>query len=189
MPGEQTVHRAMQGDRAAVEDLLREIRPVVVRYCRARLGKAASEYLEADDVAQSVLTAVFQGLSRYQDQGRSFRAWVYGIAAHKVLDAQREWAASNARAVVTDHVMEGVDPAPGPAEHVEAVELSELVSRLLAILPAVQREIVVLRVAVGMSAVEVGELLGMSAGAVRVAQTRALAVLRARVSVRDGVRP
>ena len=52
-------------------------------------------------------------------------------------------------------------------------------AELLQVLPAKQREILVLRVAVGLSAEETGHVLGMSAGAVRVAQHRALARLRA----------
>jgi RNA polymerase sigma-70 factor (ECF subfamily) len=51
-------------------------------------------------------------------------------------------------------------------------------SRLLELLPEAQREVVVLRVAVGMSADEVADLLGMSPGAVRVSQHRALSRLR-----------
>ena len=49
---------------------------------------------------------------------------------------------------------------------------------MLAVLPGRLREILVLRVAVGLSAQETGDALGMSAGAVRVAQHRALRTLR-----------
>lgn len=52
---------------------------------------------------------------------------------------------------------------------------------LLAMLPEQQRELPVLRVLTGLSAEETGSALGMSAGAVRVAQHRALARLRAMV--------
>ena len=53
------------------------------------------------------------------------------------------------------------------------------VRELLNQLPAHQRELLILRVAVGLSAEETGTALGMSAGAVRVAQHRALSRLRA----------
>ena len=33
--------------------------------------------------------AVMTALPRYEDQGRPFMAFVYGIAAHKVADARR----------------------------------------------------------------------------------------------------
>jgi RNA polymerase sigma-70 factor (ECF subfamily) len=49
-------------------------------------------------------------------------------------------------------------------------------------LPAQQREILTLRVAVGMSTDETAAALGMSAGAVRVAQHRALNKLRAMIA-------
>ena len=49
---------------------------------------------------------------------------------------------------------------------------------LLDLLPPAQRELLVLRVAVGLSAEETGAVLDMTAGAVRVAQHRALARLR-----------
>ena len=49
---------------------------------------------------------------------------------------------------------------------------------LLRLQPA-QRELLLLRVAAGMSAEETGRALGMTAGAVRVAQHRAMQKLRA----------
>ena len=54
-------------------------------------------------------------------------------------------------------------------------------NRLLAVLPEKQREILILRVVVGMSAEETAEAVGSTAGAVRVAQHRALARLKAEI--------
>jgi len=54
----------------------------------------------------------------------------------------------------------------------------EQARRLLARLPENQRELLLLRVVSGLSAEETGNVLGMSPGAVRVAQHRALARLR-----------
>jgi RNA polymerase sigma-70 factor (ECF subfamily) len=55
---------------------------------------------------------------------------------------------------------------------------SARMNKLLAILPEKQREILILRVVVGMSAEETAEAVGSTAGAVRVAQHRALARLK-----------
>ena len=57
-------------------------------------------------------------------------------------------------------------------------------ARLLRVLPDKQREIVVLRVVVGLSAEETAATVGSTPGAVRVAQHRALARLR-RILERD----
>jgi RNA polymerase sigma-70 factor (ECF subfamily) len=53
--------------------------------------------------------------------------------------------------------------------------------RLLATLPEKQREIIILRVVVGMSAEETAEAVGSTPGAVRVAQHRALAKLKSEI--------
>ena len=65
------------------------IRPLVARYCRGRLGPVDRSFLSADDVAQEVCLAVLTALPNYRVQGKPFLAFVYGIAAHKVIDAHR----------------------------------------------------------------------------------------------------
>jgi RNA polymerase sigma-70 factor (ECF subfamily) len=50
--------------------------------------------------------------------------------------------------------------------------------RLMAVLPTLDKDILTLRVIVGMSAVETAETLGISPGNVRVTQHRVLAKLR-----------
>jgi len=80
---------AVAGDRGALRELLEIVRPIVVRYCRARLGTAERSGLSADDVAQEVCLAAITALPRYREQGKPFLAFVYGIAAHKVADAHR----------------------------------------------------------------------------------------------------
>lgn len=170
---------ARHGQPAAIETLLRQIRPIVIRYCRARLDRISGHYYAADDVAQEVCIAVLSALPRYRDVGRPFVSFVFGIASHKVADAQRSAAR---QAVPTADIPDGPDDRPGPEETVLARLEAEQVRALLTRLPPQQRELLVLRVLSGLSAEETGRMLGMSAGAVRVAQHRALAHLRAIVA-------
>src|SRR3954454_6602672 len=81
---DELVAGAVRGDGRAREDLLALIHPLVLRYCRARLGRRETALGTADDVAQDVCMAVVGVLQTYQLTGRSFRAFVYGIAANKV---------------------------------------------------------------------------------------------------------
>jgi RNA polymerase sigma-70 factor (ECF subfamily) len=166
----------VSGQPDAIEHLLEQVRPMVVRYCRSRLGRISGHYHIADDVAQEVCIAVLTALPRYRDMGRPFASFVFGIASHKVADAVRSATRS---AVPTEDLPDGPDEHPGPEEmavaFIEAQRARELLSRL----PTHLRELLVLRVVAGMSAEETGNVLGMSAGAVRVAQHRALARLRA----------
>jgi RNA polymerase sigma-70 factor (ECF subfamily) len=167
---------AVQGDRTAIESLLGHLRPMVVRYCRARLGRVSGQYHIADDVAQEVCIAVLSALPRYRDMGRPFASFVFGIASHKVADALRSSVRS---AVPTQDLPDGPDEGPGPEETVVRYIEAEHARRLLSRLPDNQRELLMLRVVSGLSAEETGNVLGMSPGAVRVAQHRALARLRA----------
>jgi RNA polymerase sigma-70 factor (ECF subfamily) len=179
IPGERldaVVADAVAGDRNALREVLEIIRPIVVRYVRARIGTAERSGLSADDVAQEVCLAAMQALPRYQDQGRPFLAFVYGIAAHKVADAHR--AAGRNKADPTDVVPERFDVTAGPEQLAMNADSAARMDALLKILPEKQREILILRVVVGMSAEEVAEAVGSTAGAVRVAQHRALARLK-----------
>jgi RNA polymerase sigma-70 factor (ECF subfamily) len=179
IPGERldaVVADAVAGDRNALREVLETIRPIVVRYVRARIGTAERSGLSADDVAQEVCLAAMQALPRYQDQGRPFLAFVYGIAAHKVADAHR--AAGRNKADPTDVVPERFSVDAGPEQLAMNADAESRMDALLKILPEKQREILILRVVVGMSAEEVAEAVGSTAGAVRVAQHRALARLK-----------
>jgi RNA polymerase sigma-70 factor (ECF subfamily) len=166
---------AARGQPAALELLLRQVRPMVVRYCRARLGHMTGHYQAAEDVAQEVCVAVLSALPRYRDMGRPFASFVFGIASHKIADARRNAARLP---VPTADLPDGPDDHPGPEETVVARIESERARALLARLPRQQRELVAMRMLTGLSAEETGNALGMSAGAVRVAQHRALARLR-----------
>jgi RNA polymerase sigma-70 factor (ECF subfamily) len=174
---DEVVRQAIRGEPDAAAELLAAIRPGVVRYCWARLGPLGGTPVSPDDVAQEVCLAVFQALRRYQDRGLPFAAFVYGIAANKVADARRA-AVRTAVVWSVDTVAEPADEAPGPERHAVAADLFRRVTGLLQHLSDTQREIIALRVAAGLSAEEVGAVLGMTPSAVRMAQSRALARLR-----------
>lgn len=174
------VAQAVAGDRGALQEVLATIRPIVVRYCRARVGTTERSGLSADDVAQEVCLAAITALPRYKDQGRPFLAFVYGIAAHKVADAHR--AAGRNRADPMEVVPERSTNEASPEQLAIESESSARMAALLQTLPEKQREILILRVVVGMSAEETAETVGSTPGAVRVAQHRALAKLKVQLT-------
>lgn len=183
IPGERldaAVAEAVAGSRDALREVVEIIRPIVVRYVRARLGTAERVGLSADDVAQEVCLAAIQALPRYQDQGRPFLAFVYGIASHKVADAHR--AAGRNRSEPTDSVPERYSLDVGPEQMAIQADTATRMKRLLAVLPEKQREILTLRIVVGLSAEETAEAVGSTPGAVRVAQHRALARLKSEIA-------
>ncbi len=170
---------AVAGDRDALREVLEIIRPIVVRYCRARVGTLERSGLSADDVAQEVCLAAVMALPRYRDRGRPFLAFVYGIAAHKVADAYR--AVGRDLSYPTESVPERSSTQAGPEQSAMDADSVTRMSALLDVLPGKQRDILILRVVVGLSAEETAEAIGSTAGAVRVAQHRALARLKSAI--------
>ena len=124
--------------------------------------------------------AAVMALPRYRDRGRPFLAFVYGIAAHKVADACR--AAGRDHSYPTESIPERRSSDPGPEQAAIDADSITRMSELLAILPDKQREILILRVVVGLSAEETAAAVGSTAGAVRVAQHRALARLKSAIA-------
>jgi len=158
----------------ATEALLAEVRTLALRYARARLGRFGVEDA-AQDVAQEVCMAVLAALPTYEDRGLPFEAFVYGIASRKVADAQRGLLrAPSPMAELPDQV----DDQAGPEHWALVNDDAGYVMSLMATLSATQREILTLRVALGMSTEQTAAALSMSVGAVRVAQHRALTKLR-----------
>jgi RNA polymerase sigma-70 factor (ECF subfamily) len=172
------VRSALQGNRAAVAALLRALRPIVFRYCLGRLRTWQDGSSDAEDCAQDVLLAIVGALPGYRHPPDGFMPFVFGIAAHKVSDFHRRRARDRTSPVADPPTGRsgGVDPTSEEVERTAALDWS---SGLLDTLPPRQREILVLRIILGMTAEETAAAVGLgSAGAVRVAQHRALATLR-----------
>ncbi|MDX6307774.1 MAG: polymerase sigma-70 factor, subfamily [Nocardioidaceae bacterium] len=167
--------RAQDGGRADIELLLQRVRVVAHRYCRARLASYPGGIDLADDVAQEICIAVLSALPRYRNRGKPFEAFVYGIAARKVADALR---ALHRHPIPIEELPESADVQPTPEDRVVMASQVATATAMLDKLPPNLREIMLLRVAAGLSAEETGAALGMTAGAVRVAQHRALTKMR-----------
>ncbi|WP_291313163.1 sigma-70 family RNA polymerase sigma factor [Corynebacterium sp. UBA2622] len=175
------VPRATGGDRRALQDVVRLIHPPVLRYARARIGGGRTP--TAEDVAQEICLAVATSIERYVDTGRPFMAFVYGIAFNKVADAHRAMARD--KLTPSEEVPDAEFTGGTPEEMALAEDGSNRVRGLLDLLSDKARDILILRVFVGLSAEETAAIVGGTAGAVRVAQHRALATLRKAIEEGD----
>jgi RNA polymerase sigma-70 factor (ECF subfamily) len=171
---EAMVRDARAGDTDALGRLYDTYRDRVARFATGRLGDAE----KAEDVTSETFEAVCRNLGSYR-AGTDFEAWLFTIARRRVADHFRR--RSRRREVELD---ETVQPAlGGPEEAVLAAEQRSEVAGAFRRLRADQQEVLALRVLGGLSAVQVGEVLGKSEGAVRIAQHRALRSLREAVGV------
>jgi RNA polymerase sigma-70 factor (ECF subfamily) len=181
---EELVIRAQNGDNQAMEDLLKAVRPAILRYCHFRLAPFSGGRDAADDAVQETCLAVSTVLGNYEHKGVPFRAWVYAIAAHKVVDSQRRNGRS---AVLVDEFPEQVEPSPTPEEQAIATAEYEAAIALADQLPRRMRDVLLLR-ASGATSKRVSETLGMSIGAVNVAHHRAIRQVRELAAASDDLR-
>lgn len=170
---------AAAGDRAAVTEIVRLVHPLVRRYCSARMGATGHLTVTADDVTQEVLMATVTAIPRYRDQGKSFLAFVYGIAANKVSDAFRR---GKHTAYPMADLPETASAAAGPEDWALALERRAVTRELMQHLAPTHREVLVMRIVLGWSAAQTAEAIGTSPGVVRVMQHRALNKLRAQLA-------
>jgi RNA polymerase sigma-70 factor (ECF subfamily) len=175
------VERAKIGDLAALDSLLREVRRAVLRYATAQ--RASRE--DAEDVAQEVCLAVAKVVPEWRETGRSMWGFVFTVARNKLTDGVRRQVRRNGlgRTVAIDDATEaGAISVPdrdlGPEERAVISDSARQMDRLLRRLPATQREVLQLRIVVGLSAKETAAVLGLTAGSVHVLQHRAVTRLR-----------
>jgi RNA polymerase sigma-70 factor (ECF subfamily) len=175
------VRHALGGDHEAVQQLFGLLRPIVLAYCRKRLGRENAT-TTAEDCTQEVLFAVLVALPRYRYRSDRFLSWVFGIAAHKTADVHRDRSRSHERFTPLPDPEAATDPTwrlPAASDDFAEIEEHLQVRRVLNRLPRHYRQVVTLRVLLGYTAEETAELLGMpSPEAVRVTQFRAIRRLR-----------
>lgn len=163
------MEQAAAGDDSARELLLNGVYERAFRYARARLEGNTSAVEAAAEAARQACLRLLVTLEDHDSERLAPEASIYGICVEAVAQAQAQ-----AREMSQPESMQpeaiGQDP--------ETLHALEMVRRL----PEHQRELLVLRIAVGLSTEETGRSLGMTAGSVRVAQHRALAKLRQRMT-------
>lgn len=148
---------------------LEELRPRLLRYCASRLADPET----AQDVTQEVLLAVH--LAQVKDPTLDAIPYAFGIASHKVADVYR--VRTRRPEHLTSEMPEQPDEQDGPEASAMRRDDVRQVRELLEQLAPRARELLLLRTA-GLTAEQAGQVVGLSPGAVRVAQHRALNQLR-----------
>ena len=157
----ELVARFRAGEGAAFDRLVLAHQGRVVRLVHRLLGRPQ----EVDDVVQEVFLSVLENLRRFRGECR-FSTWLTRIVVSKCRSHQR-WRLRRLRLWLAACRSE-----VGRASNSSSAA-SDAVCRAVDQLPAKYREPVVLRYFEDLSVPEIGEALGISAGAVEVRLTRA----------------
>ena len=172
------VRDARRGEAAAWDALYRRAYPRLLAYARRRLP---SDDAARDAVSETMARAV-RGIDRFRDDGNGFDAWLSGIVRHVVLDAQR---AAGRRPATSSELVDPPTTDAGPEDQLLSAFDASTVRAAFARLGDADRELLELRVVLGLSSDEVAAVLGKRPGAIRMAQSRALDRLRALLAELD----
>jgi RNA polymerase sigma-70 factor (ECF subfamily) len=163
------VEAARGRDAKAWECLYRDVYPRLRAYVARRAGLDV-----ADDLVSETMTRAVAGIHRFRWESAGFDGWLFGIARRVTADHLRRLATGRRRPLGQDMRALEVDPGEGLERADEHAEIR----RLFAQLTPAERELLELRVIGRLSAEQTAAVLGKRAGAVRTAQSRALAHLR-----------
>lgn len=160
--------RAARGDRTAIAAVLRRVLPRVRAIARGMTRNPA----EADDATQVALVELWQHLGSFEGAG-SLLGWARVLAWRRI--ARHLARTRRVAAQEVELPRDGVGSTPGDDAQDGCLDLQ----RLLARLPAVQRDALVLHHGMGWSLDEVSEATGAPANTVKSRMRLALTELRA----------
>jgi len=174
---------ARAGDADALESLLEHWQGRVYRYGLRMCGDAE----DAKDVLQDTLLTAARNVKDFRGAS-ALSTWLYTIARSFCIKKRRRSKfapprESSLESEVAPDAAPLVDPGRSPDEVVAGREIEQAIARAIASLDPGQREVLILRDVEGLTAPEVGAVLGIGVDAVK------SRLHRARVAVRAAVGP
>jgi RNA polymerase sigma-70 factor (ECF subfamily) len=162
--------RVGAGDEAAIEAIYQ-------RYggaCFALARRILNDAQLAEDVVQQVFLAMWQG-SGYDPSRGAVGTWLLSVTHHKAVDAVRREGTRRRRLAAEHALLDVAAPGPGPDDEAWAHLRAARTRDALRLLPAEQREVVLLAYYGGYTQREIADLTGLPLGTVK---SRTLTALR-----------
>jgi RNA polymerase sigma-70 factor (ECF subfamily) len=165
--------RARDGDDGALNELCTRYLPRLRRWAHGRLPAGARDHLDTEDIVQDALLKTIRRLDGFAPRhDGGFCGYVSTALRNRLRDAARQSGRHPAMAPLPDDARA---PGPSPLEAAVGAETIGHYEAALDGLSAVDRELVIARVELGLDYGEIADLLGKpSADAARVATSRAL---------------
>jgi RNA polymerase sigma-70 factor (ECF subfamily) len=147
----------------------------ILRYVRSVVRDAA----EAEDLTQETFLRAYRARNSLRDRD-AMLPWLYSVATHVCLDRLRQRTRhAQARSDVDPEGVAPPDPDPSAGHLVEQEEMSECVEAYVSELSDAYRAVLLMHDVKGLTAREIGELLGDSTGSVKIRLHRARKQLQA----------
>lgn len=159
------------GDEAAFAELFRRYRDRLHGFVSWHAGFEGAAPSEVEEVVQEVFFQLYRSLATWRGRS-SFRTWLFGLAKNVCRHQRRRRGRRRrierpAEELGPGEPTEVPDLAPGVLERLAAGELRREVRRRVATLPAIYREVLVLRDWEDLSYARIAEVTGVPVGTVR----------------------
>jgi RNA polymerase sigma-70 factor (ECF subfamily) len=159
--------------KAEFDRIFTEYSAPIFNYALRMVGDAD----RAADITQDTFIKAYRKLDTLTDPS-STRSWLYRIATNTAIDEMRRRRHVSPMGTDEERTFEQADGGPGPETQVLSGLMDERISRALLHLKPNHRQCLILSDVEDMSAVQIGEVMGMSNGAVRVLLCRARGEMR-----------
>jgi RNA polymerase sigma-70 factor (ECF subfamily) len=163
----------LEARQAEFDRLFNQYSAPIYNYVLRMVGDAD----RAADIAQDTFIKAYRKLDTLTDVAAA-RSWIYRIATNTAIDAMRRSRHTVRMDQDEDRPLEQPDGGPGPETQVLSGLLDDRIGRALLHLKPNHRKCLVLSDIDDMSAAQIGEVMGMTGGAVRVLLCRARGEMR-----------
>jgi RNA polymerase sigma factor (sigma-70 family) len=170
-------------DHAAFDRLFDEFSAPIYNYVLRMVGDPD----RAADVTQDTFIKAYRKLDSLTDE-HSTKSWLYRIATNTAIDEMRRRRWVSPIGIDDPDQPERPDTGPGPEAVVMAGMLDDRIQRALMQLRPNHRQCLILSDLEDMSAQQIGEVMGLSYGAVRTLLCRARGEMRRRLAAEGLVR-
>ncbi len=172
------VELSSAGDREAFGQLVARYQSPVCAMAYSACGNVS----RSEDLAQEIFITAWRELAKLKEPGK-FRAWLYGIARNLINNTfRRQTRNPLASAEPLDETIDAPAPVADPTEHVMSKEEEAILWQVLAGMPEVYREPMILFYREQESSSRVAEVLGVSEEVARQRLSRGRAMLNDRVT-------
>ena len=173
----QLMAEIVDGSEAAFQELVGELRPLILSVVSRTLGNGS----DVDDVCQTVLLSIWNGAAGWESAKGRVSTWVASIARNRAIDHVRKVcraAAMRERLSTETAAMAPVSFRSTVEDELLRSEAREVTRRALRELAPEQRQVLELAFLEGLTQVEVAERTGLPLGTVKARIRRGMMTLR-----------
>ena len=181
---EDIVKQAQAGDQAAFADLYEMYYDPIYRYVSFKCGNQ----IEAEDLSGEVFVKMIESIHTFKFKGFPFSSWLYRIAHNIVVDNFRR--KGRRPTVPLDNAVNAASDAHSDLERLAEISLTiREVIAAMENLTDLQKEVVTLRFAAGLSIAETANAVGRKENAVKALQHAGIKKLRDTLAPPSGFKP